>query len=297
MTFRLEAPTPSPRTLRAFDFDARRLGGGTRTHEQQEDLEGSLQSQLSAGQASAPRQVTCIIIGAGQRGSVYQHYAVEHPDRLKVVAVAEPRDWPREAVAKRHGVTPDMIHTDWRPLAGLPRFADCAIISTQDRDHEEPAIAFAQRGYHLLVEKPLAVTPQGCAAIADAVRRAGVIFAVGHVLRYTPYLAQVRALLDSGALGRVVNMQHLEPVGHWHFAHSYVRGAWRRTDSSAPLLMSKCCHDVDLVRYLVGQPCAKVTSFGSLTTFREVGDQASRVTGCFWWPPPSPPLRDCDFMS
>ncbi len=144
---------------------------------------------------------------------------------------------------------------------------------------------FASKGYHILLEKPMAVTAQDCRRIVDAVKAANVILAVGHVLRYTPYMQKMKQLIDSGAIGEVVNVQHLEPIGNWHFAHSYVRGAWRREDESTFMLMAKCCHDIDLIRYIVGKSCNRVSSFGSLTHFRKekkppgAGD-ATRCVDC-----------------
>ena len=80
-----------------------------------------------------------------------------------------------------------------------------------------------------------------------------MVAAVAHVLRYTPYTRLVRRLLDEGALGEVVSVQHLEPVGFWHHAHSYVRGNWRREDEAGPMLLAKCCHDLDWLSHVIGR--------------------------------------------
>jgi len=130
-----------------------------------------------------------------------------------------------------------------------------------------PAVALAAKGYHILLEKPMAVRAEDCKRIVQAVTDAGVILAVGHVLRYTPYMQRIVGLLRAGAIGEVVNIQHLEPIGHAHFAHSYVRGNWHSEADSTFMLMAKCCHDVDLLRYMMGRPCLRVSSFGSLANF------------------------------
>lgn len=96
----------------------------------------------------------------------------------------------------------------------------------QDTMHVAPAMAFADLGYHILLEKPMAVSTHDCQRIADAAKRNNVLLAVCHVLRYTPYMRKMIELIRSGAIGEVVNVSHLEPIGSWHFAHSYVRGAW-----------------------------------------------------------------------
>jgi len=104
--------------------------------------------------------------------------------------------------------------------------------------------------------------------MVEAVERAGVIFAVVHSLRYMPYTDALVRLLGEGRIGRLVSVQHLEPVGAWHFAHSYVRGNWRREDQSSSLLMAKCCHDLDWLSHIIGARPTRVASFGGLTHFR-----------------------------
>ena len=246
---------------------------------------------------------------------------------MQVVAVAEPRAFHRDLVARRcvrvgcgghseialqrrllcrFGLPAAHVFEDWKQLAACDRIADAVVIATQDHMHVEPAVVrfaplewccwaptdpasvsqlFASKGYHILLEKPMAVTAQDCRRIVEAVKVANVILAVGHVLRYTPYMQKMKELIDSGAIGEVVNVQHLEPIGNWHFAHSYVRGAWRREDESTFMLMAKCCHDIDLIRYIVGKSCNRVSSFGSLTHFRKdkkpagAGD-ATRCVDC-----------------
>lgn len=217
---------------------------------------------------TANSRVTAVVIGAGSRGSGYAEFGVEHPDRLQIVAVAEPRQFFRERMRERHAIREDRAYADWRELAAAPRMADAAIIATPDALHTEPAIALAGKGYHLLLEKPMAPTAAECVRIVDAVRNADVMLAVCHVLRYTDYTAKIKQLVDSGAIGSVVSMQHLEPVGFWHFAHSFVRGNWRNEAESSFLLLAKSCHDLDWIRYVMGARCRAVSSFGSLTHFR-----------------------------
>ncbi|MGW9307083.1 Gfo/Idh/MocA family protein [Saccharomonospora azurea] len=142
------------------------------------------------------------------------------------------------------------------------------MIATQDADHVEPAVALARQGYHLLLEKPMATSEADCERIVDAAEEAGVLLAVCHVLRYTPYSRRLKALVDGGRIGDVVSVEHLEPVGWWHQAHSYVRGNWRREDTSTFMLMAKSCHDLDWLTHLIGRPVERVSSFGGLYEFR-----------------------------
>jgi predicted dehydrogenase len=146
--------------------------------------------------------------------------------------------------------------------------ADGVIIATQDSEHVEPAVWFAGLGYHILLEKPMATSEADCVRIIEAVERAGSMLAVCHVLRYTPYTRKIRELIAAGRIGTPVSVQHLEPVGWWHYAHSYVRGNWRREDESGPMLLTKSCHDIDWIMYVMGETPARVSSFGGLSHFR-----------------------------
>ena len=211
--------------------------------------------------------VSVVVVGAGQRGAGYARWARRHPERASVVAVAEPGGARRARLADEHGIAAGNAVGDWRQLAERGRLADAVLICTQDRMHAEPAEAFAALGYHILLEKPMAPDEAACRRIVAAVEKAGVMLAVGHVLRYTPYTRTVKEVVDSGQLGDIMSVQHLEPVGFWHHAHSYVRGNWRRADLAASMLMAKSCHDLDWLQYILGRAPLRVSSFGSLAHF------------------------------
>jgi predicted dehydrogenase len=211
--------------------------------------------------------VSMIVVGAGQRGAGYARWARQHPQRASVVAVAEPDDARRARLAAEHGIAARNVAADWKQLAGRGRLADAVLICTQDRMHAEPVEAFAALGYHILLEKPMAPDEAGCRRIVAAVEQAGVMLAVGHVLRYTPYTRAVKEIVGSGRLGDIMSVQHLEPVGFWHHAHSYVRGNWRRADLGASMLLAKSCHDLDWLQYILDRAPLRVSSFGSLAHF------------------------------
>jgi predicted dehydrogenase len=211
--------------------------------------------------------VSLLVIGAGQRGSGYARWALEHPGRARVVGVAEPRASRRSTLTAEHGIAAENSVEGWAELAARPKFADAVLICTQDRMHAEPAQAFAALGYHILLEKPMAPDEESCRRIVGAVEQAGVMLAVGHVMRYSPYTRAAREVVESGRLGDILSVQHLEPVGFWHQAHSYVRGNWRRADLATSMLMAKSCHDLDWLQYVMGQAPSRVSSFGSLTHF------------------------------
>jgi predicted dehydrogenase len=224
--------------------------------------------------------VTLAVIGAGNRGSGHARWALAHPDRARVVAVAEPHAVRRDRLATAHGIPTGATFSSWQALAERGRIADAALICTQDAMHTEPAVTLAELGYHVLLEKPMAITEADCWRIVEAVERAGVMLAVGHVLRYTPYTRLVKRLVDAGRLGEVISIQHLEPVGFWHQAHSYVRGAWRREDAATFMLMAKSCHDLDWLHYVIGRPIRRVASFGGLAHFRPENRPAGAADRC-----------------
>ncbi|MCK2219520.1 Gfo/Idh/MocA family oxidoreductase [Actinomadura sp. ATCC 31491] len=206
--------------------------------------------------------VTLAVVGAGVRGIAYARHA-EASGRGRVVAVADPRE------GRRARFPSAAQYAGWRELAARPRQADAVIIATQDRDHAEPAVRFAELGYDILLEKPMAVSEDDCRAIVAAAGRSpSAVFAVCHVLRYTRYTRTLKALLDAGRIGEIVSIQHLEPVGWWHQAHSYVRGNWRRADESTFMLLAKSCHDLDWLVHLTGRRVSRVSSFGGLKHFR-----------------------------
>ena len=183
-------------------------------------------------------------------------------------------------LADQLGVAADKRFDDWRDVAAQARLADAVIVTTPDREHVGPACRFAELGYHVLLEKPIAPTRAGCLEVVEAVEKAGVILAVCHVMRYTTYTDQVKTILAQGRLGQLVGVEHLEPVGWWHFAHSYVRGNWRRSDQAGPSILTKCCHDLDWLRYVVGRPAVTVSSRGGLHHFTAASRPAGAAERC-----------------
>ena len=232
---------------------------------------------VRGGDAAAP--VTVALIGAGNRGQGYVGWIARHRDRAKVVAVADPDPHRRSLVQAAH---PEAVaYKTWAELLADPDAVfDMAIVATQDQFHREPVLALAERGTAILLEKPVAPTIEEVREVIAAVKAAGVIFGVCHVLRYTPYTEQLKDVVDSGVLGKIVNIEHLEPVGWWHMAHSFVRGPWRREDTSAPMLLAKSCHDIDWISHVTGIEYDQVASFGKLTHFTAENRPAEAADRC-----------------
>jgi predicted dehydrogenase len=227
--------------------------------------------------------ITVAIVGAGGRGTMFSDLIAGMPDEARVTAVADPRPEYRDAVARRHGLQPQAVFGDWRDLAARPRMADAVVIATMDREHAGPAVELTRQGYHMLLEKPMAVTLKDCRRIARAQERAGTVTCVCHSLRYSRGFADLREAVRSGLIGGVVSIDQLEQVAWWHQAHSFVRGNWGNQARSSFMLLAKSCHDIDYLSFLAGARCRRVQSFGGLSYFiRENAPAQSgeRCTAC-----------------
>lgn len=209
-----------------------------------------------------------IVIGAGGRGGRYTDIMFEYPALFKVVGVAEPIEARREYIRKKHGVPAENCFVTWEHILEQPKFADIAIISTMDRMHFEPAMKAIELGYHLLLEKPVAPTAGECAAIYHHAQKHDAKIMVCHVLRYTPFFMQLKKILQDGVVGEVVSVEHIEAVGNVHQSHSFVRGNWGNAEESSFMLLQKCCHDLDILQWLLEKDCKKIQSFGSTKYFK-----------------------------
>lgn len=216
---------------------------------------------------NAPLRIA--ILGLGDRGlNAYAPCALRFPEKMKIAAVADPVEEKRLEAAKKYGVPQAMCFRTAEELLAQERLADVAFICTQDRQHCGHAVAALEKGYHLLLEKPIAPTLEECARVQRVAQAAHRHVQVGHVLRYTPFYQTVRQIIQSGRLGEVVSIQAIENVGYWHQAHSFVRGNWANSGRSSPMILQKCCHDMDIMLWLAGKKARYVSSYGSLSHFR-----------------------------
>ncbi|KAI0693569.1 NAD(P)-binding protein [Cytidiella melzeri] len=259
--------------------------------------------------------LTLAVIGCGQRGKAYSRYALEQPNKCKVVAMAEPRIKTRSSFAAAHAVDQTLVFNSWQELLKASeetirtvgkRLCDAVVIAVHDQMHLEVVLAFAEQGYHILCEKPMSTNLDDCLKMEAAVQKAGIIFGMGHVLRYSPYNQALTAFIRSGELGPLINVVHVEPVGYYHFAHSYVRGHWRKEEESCFSLMTKSCQyatlmfftptDIDIMcHWLNPSTPTRVSSFGSLQHFRKEQKpaEAGAATRCL----ECPMERDCAYSA
>ncbi|WP_339316176.1 Gfo/Idh/MocA family oxidoreductase [Paenibacillus sp. FSL R10-2734] len=241
------------------------------------------------------KKITAALLGAGGRGAVaYAPYALRFPDEIEFVAVAEPDAERREKFVGLYNLSEENTFLTWQQLLDGPKLADAILICTQDQMHFEPTIKALEKGYHVLLEKPMSNNPEECYVMGEYAKKYDRVFAVCHVLRYNDFFVNVKKLLEGGEIGSLMTIQHLENVGYWHQAHSFVRGNWRNSAESSPMILQKSCHDLDILSWLVGEECTKVSSFGYLSHFKEenapVGAPQRCTDGC--------PVRDeCAFYA
>ena len=216
------------------------------------------------------KQVKAILIGAGLRGAeVYSEYALDHPNEFKVVAVAEPDEVKRNKFAQNHSIPDNMQFNDWSEILNQSIEADCVMVCTQDRMHYEAVLKALEKGYHVLCEKPMSPCKEEIIEMGRMAEKYNQLLVICHVLRYSSFFTKIKELLDEGRIGELVAIQHMESVGYWHQAHSFVRGNWRDSEETSPMILQKCCHDIDILLWLINSRCTKVHSFGSLKYFKE----------------------------
>ena len=227
------------------------------------------------------KKITIAIAGLGSRGlDTYARCLERYPDRAELVAIADIRPDRVQVAAERYHIPAHMCFDSVESLLRQPKMADVLFICTPDDVHYRPAIDALNLGYHLLLEKPAARTVAECRDIAELAEHKGLHVVVCHVLRYTVFYQTIRELLKSGRIGEVMSVEAIERVAYWHQAHSFVRGNWHVASQTTPMILAKCCHDMDMILWLTGKACQRVSSFGHLTHFTAANAPAGAAQRC-----------------
>ena len=242
--------------------------------------DGKIRVPIRSLKPETNKQITAIVIGAGNRGRLYARYAQNYPDHMKVVGVSDILESRRIAMADKHNVPEENRFGHYNEVFERPKFADVVIVSTPDDRHLEPCIKALELGYDVLLEKPAAQTEDECLQILNVSKKTGGIVAICHVLRYSPYFIALKKVVDSGVIGDLVNIQHFEPIQFAHMAHSYVRGNWRCEKQTTPIILAKSCHDLDIMRWIVGRQCDTISADGSLYLFKKENMPAGAPYRC-----------------
>ncbi|HSI86120.1 MAG: Gfo/Idh/MocA family protein [Candidatus Methylacidiphilales bacterium] len=208
------------------------------------------------------------VIGCGQRLlTVARNLFQDNPLslRLKITALYDPL--PEAVETIRSEVAPDArSFPDVQSL--LASDVDWVMVGSWNCFHADQIIAALQAGKHVFAEKPLATTLEDCVRINEALKAAGDReFFFGLVLRYAPIYRKAKEILDSGVVGQIVSLEFNETLDFNH--GGYIHGNWRRHRQRAGThLLEKCCHDFDIVNWLLGSIPIRAASFGGLDIFR-----------------------------
>jgi hypothetical protein len=226
-----------------------------------------------------------VIIGAGARGNrVFAELMATHDIGWKVTGVVEPHPGRRASFQRRHELPDHGVFDSLEGFLAAGRRGDVVFICTPDVTHYEICARLSTAGYDVLLEKPIATSLPDCLSLLDVQATHGTRIFVAHVLRYSPFFRTLKEIVASRRYGLVRNIRLVENIGHWHFAHSYVRGSWSRREESAPIVLTKCSHDLDLIAWLMEEDRpAFVSSFGSLEYFTEKNappEAAERCVDC-----------------
>lgn len=225
---------------------------------------------------------TVAIVGLGARGHhTYAKYQHIFPDRMKIVAIADTDPEKLQICKEEFNVADEMCFTSAVDLLTQEKLADVVFIATQDGQHKEHTLLAIERGYEILLEKPISNNPLDCIEIRDRAIEAGVNITVCHVLRYTMFYKMIKETIDSKLIGDVVAVQAIENVSYWHQAHSFVRGNWCNSEETSPMILQKCCHDFDIINWLIGKKCLSVSSYGSLKYFHSGNAPEGSTSHCF----------------
>ncbi|CAI6339994.1 unnamed protein product [Periconia digitata] len=272
-----------------------------------------------------------LIIGAGSRGNAYAQGTLDSTNGI-IAAVAEPVAYKRREFGRKfiwgddeggEGKREGLEFVDWRDWveyetsrraaartgSPVPPGIDAVFICVLDEMHEQVLVGIAPLNVHICCEKPLSTSLEKCINIYKALSAVpgggkegrDKIFGICHVLRYSPFTMLLRQLVvEEGVVGDVLSVEHVEPVGWWHYSHSYVRGNWRNHSTTAPSLLTKSCHDIDFLLWLLCTPGgashahkstpphlpSSITSTGSRTFFTKQRKpaQAGPATNCLSCP-------------
>jgi len=213
--------------------------------------------------------VTASMIGAGDRGTnAYGPYAINNPGTIQFIAVVEINEEKRKNFQKIHGIPDDMAFDNWDDFFAKGKVSDAVFICTNENFHYEPAKRAMALGYNIFLEKPMTQEAVTCVEIGDLSEKYDKVFILGYILRYTPFFAEIKRILDEGALGEIKNIVHSECIGIAHFSHSFVRGTFGESKIAGPMILSKCCHDMDILNFLTDSTCVKMSAFSTDTYFK-----------------------------
>ena len=184
------------------------------------------------------------VIGLGMAGAMMVRAAARH-DGVVLAAAADPHAGPRDAFARDFNAR---AYADASALVE-DKAVEAVYVATPHQFHAEHAIMAAERGKHVILEKPMALTLADCDRIIAAVERAKVQLIVGHTHAFDPAVRAMRGLIASGELGA------LGMLASWNYTNYLYRP--RRpeeldTSKGGGILFNQVPHQIDTIRLLGG---------------------------------------------
>ena len=223
---------------------------------------------MKKNSSAKKRKIGVAVIGCGGRGQYVAQYLLrDSGGQVQVLSCYDPDPKQAQVAIQEVWQSPDVTRACSSYVEAIETpGVDWVMVFSPNAFHKEHILSAFARGKHVFTEKPLATTIADCEAIDDASRKAGVLFATGFVLRYAPIYRKVKELLDSGKFGRIIGIDANENLPPHHGV--YIMRNWRRHSKiSGPHILEKCCHDLDLLNWYVGDRVSRVAAFGGRDFF------------------------------
>ncbi len=235
------------------------------------------------------KQISVVLLGAGNRADIYASVSIEHPEKMKVVGIVDPDPIRRELMRSKYNVSLDNCFENVDEFVKRDKFADAVINGTMDHLHVQTSIPVLKKGYDLLLEKPFAVNETEMNELREVAKKYNSKVVIGHVLRYTDFYRSIKDRVLSGEIGKIISIETCEHVNYHHMAVSYVRGKWRSEKICfAPMLLAKSCHDMDIMLWMMNESNAvAISSFGSDFQFGTDRKPAGAGERC---------MKDCPYV-
>ena len=223
-----------------------------------------------------------VIVGGGHRSLIYAGLSDIKPEMMKIVGIVDPNEFRRKSIAEKFSIPEENIFTNVEEFTARPKFADAVINGTMDHIHVETSLPILKAGYDILLEKPFAVNESEMRELVKCANENNRKIMVCFVLRYAPFYRKIKETLLTGEIGQIVNIQTVEHVSYHHMSTSHIRGKWRNEEEChASMLLAKCCHDIDIMMWLMGDDApTDVSSFGGLMQFRAENAPENSGTRC-----------------
>ena len=240
------------------------------------------------------KKIKIAIVGYGNRGQVYADYSLDEPNEVEVASVIDPNVYKLQVAKERYNLKENQIFTNYEDFVKSNIEVDIVINATMEQQHFKTAIDILSSGHNMLIEKPIVSKREELDEIVRLANENNCKVFVCHVLRYSPFYKSIKALIDGGEIGKIVSMEMNEHVWVPHYLTSYVRGKWNSEQvCGSPILLAKCCHDMDLISWLNPSKAESVSCFAHRSHFIEKNKPEGATDFCY----NCPHEKDCKYSA